>query len=174
MHIQSSHRKAEAVMRRLWAALLGALMLSGCFTAAQPLFDASQSHCPFAAAETYVTDDNPPARYVFAPEGPACRIADEEGHVTHALFIPLGRDRWIVQREELRPTYSLLRRRGPRRFLAYLPQCHDFRAAQLRRQGVTFDADRQTCTVTAARQVETLFRDSAATRSQWRVYTRED
>lgn len=146
---------------RILAVLAMALGLTGCFSSDHPLFDAERGSCPFATATIYDEVDpnasGPPNRFVFETEGQYCKVTDPDGDVSRSLFVPAGRGWWIVQGDEARPSYGLVRRNGAR-LTQYLPQCKDFSAARLTRLGVTFDEDRRECAVNDAHQVEILFR----------------
>jgi len=143
-------------MRALSAAAL-CLLLAGCFSSNGPLFEEERGQCPFATPTVYEEIDETPDRFVFETDGEYCKITNAEGGVRYALFVPIGRNRWIVQSEEDRPSYAIMQRRGDR-LTQYLPRCSDFSASRLRRLGVQFDDERDRCTATDARQIETLFR----------------
>lgn len=133
------------------------LLLAGCFSSNGPVFSEDRGQCPFTTPTVYEEVDETPYRFVFETEGAYCKVTDPDGDVTLALFVPMGRNRWIVQGDEESPSYAILRRSGDR-LTQYLPRCSDFSASRLRRLGVTFDDERNRCTVTEARQIETLFR----------------
>jgi hypothetical protein len=97
-----------------------------------------------------------PGQFLFETDGASCKVTDPDGDISHALFVPMGRNWWIVQGDEARPSYFLMRRRGER-LTQYMPRCEDFSASRLMRLGVTFDQDRKTCTVTEARQIDACF-----------------
>ena len=143
-------------MRALSIALL-CLGLAGCFSSNGPVFAEDRGQCPFARPTVYEEIDQTPYRFVFESDGAYCKVTDPDGDVTRALFIPLGRDRWIVQVDGPQPTYMIMRRNGER-LTQYMPRCRDFSASRLRRLGVVFDEERERCTVTEAPQIETLFR----------------
>jgi hypothetical protein len=160
-------------MRAFGAAAL-CLLPASCFSSNGPVFAENRGRCPFEAPTLYEEVDpnaeGPAARFTFETDGAYCKITDPDGEVTRALFVPSGRNRWIVQGDEERPTYAIMRRSGDR-LRQYLPRCQDFSASRLRRLGIAFDEDRRNCTVSEARQVETLFRgrDGRATGAYRRV-----
>jgi hypothetical protein len=133
------------------------LLLAGCFSSAGPVFSEDRGQCPFTAPMVYEEVDETPYRFTFETDGAYCKVTDPDNDVTLVLFVPLGRNRWIVQGDEEHPSYIIMRRNGDR-LTQYLPRCQDFSASRLRRLGITFDEDRRNCTVTDARQIETLFR----------------
>lgn len=135
------------------------LLLAGCFSSNGPVFSEDRGHCPFATPAVYEEIDETPYRFTFETAGAYCKVTDPEGDVTLALFVPFGRNRWIVQGDEAHPSYSIMRRSGDR-LTQSLPRCQDFSASRLRRLGVAFDEERRNCIVTEARQIETLFRNS--------------
>ena len=143
-------------MRTLLALTLCAA-LAACFSSDGPVFAEDRGQCPFTTPTLYDEIDETPYRFVFETDGAYCKVTDTDGNATRALFVPLGRDRWIVQGDEAQPTYAIMRRRGDR-LIQYMPRCQDFSAARLRRLNVTFDEDRERCTVKDAHQVEALFR----------------
>jgi hypothetical protein len=133
------------------------LVLAGCFSSDEPVFTEDRGACPFTAPTVYEEVDGTPYRFTFETDGAYCKVTDPDGDVTLALFVPIGRNRWIVQSDEESTTYAIMRRSGDR-LTQYTPRCSDFSQARLRRLGVLFDEERERCTVTEARQVETLFR----------------
>ncbi len=138
--------------------LVLALVLAGCFRSEDPVFEDSRGDCPFNSAAIYQEmDEGNPGRFVFETDGASCKITNPDGAASHALFVPIGREWWIVQGEEARTTYALMHRSGDR-LVQYMPRCQEFSARRLSSLGVQFDEDRANCTVTEARQVETLFR----------------
>lgn len=148
-------------MRALCVAALCTL-LAGCFSSNAPVFSEDRGQCPFTTPTLYEEiDPNSDAvnRFTFETDGAHCKITGPDGDVSLALFIPSGRNRWIVQGDEEHPTYAVMRRSGDR-LSQYLPRCQQFSASRLQRLGVTFDEERRYCTVTAARQIETLFRST--------------
>lgn len=148
-------------MRALSVAML-CLLLAGCFSSNGPVFSADRGQCPFTTPTLYEEVDpesDAVNRFTFETDGAYCKITDPAGEVSHALFVPSGRERWIVQGDEERPTYMIMRRGGDR-LRQYLPRCQDYSASRLRRLGVTFDEERRYCTLTEARQIETLFRSA--------------
>lgn len=146
-------------MRALCAAAF-CMLLAGCFTSNGPVFSEDRGQCPFTTPTAYNEVDETPYRFVFETDGHYCKVTGPDGDVTLALFVPSGRNRWIVQGDEEHPSYIIMRRSGDR-LTQYLPRCQDFSESRLRRLGVTFDADRRYCTVTEARQIETLFRSNS-------------
>lgn len=141
-----------------WLVLASALFLGGCFSSEGPVFAEARGDCPFAAPANYrEIDDGVTDVFIFASDGAYCSITNARGEVDRALFVPIGRNWWIVQGEEDRPSYALMHRTGDR-LVQYHPRCEEFSAARLRRLGVAFDEERQNCTVSEARQIETLFR----------------
>jgi hypothetical protein len=143
---------------RTYLALALCLALAACFSSDEPVFSEERGQCPFSAPTSYDEIDDTPYRFVFETDGAYCKVTGPDDNVTRTLFVPLGRERWIVQGEdEQRPTYAIMRRRGDR-LIQYIPQCRDFSADRLRRLGVIFDEERSRCTVKDAHQVETLFR----------------
>lgn len=143
-----------------WLIVSLAFLTAGCFSSRAPLFEPARGACPFEAPTTLTEveqDGTLKERFTFESDGAFCRTTDPQGKVTRSLFVPFGSDWWIVQDEGEAPTYILMHRSG-RKYLQYLPRCHDFTAARLTRLGVAFDEDRQKCTATDARQIETLFR----------------
>ena len=133
-------------------------------------YEADWTACDMSAGPSYVAPGQPrkvtlyeeteePNRFLFETEGNYCKVTGPDGDVTLALFIPIGRERWIVQGDEASPTYMIMRRSGDR-LRQYLPRCQDYSASRLRRLGITFDGERRYCTVTEASQVETLFRSA--------------
>lgn len=147
----------NGVAMRTFLALALCAVLSACFSSDGPVFSEDRGQCPFTTPTLYEEIDDTPYRFVFESDGAFCKVTDADGNITRTLFVPLGRDRWIVQGAESRPTYAILRRRGDR-LTQYIPRCGDFSAARLNRLGVSFDAERNRCTVTDAHQIETLFR----------------
>jgi hypothetical protein len=145
-------------MRALCVAALCTL-LAGCFSSNGPVFAEDRGQCPFATPTLYEEVDpesDSVNRFTFETDGAYCKITDPRGEVSRALFVPSGRNRWIVQGDEEHPSYAIMRRSGDR-LTQYLPRCQQFSASRLRRLGVTFDEDQRNCTVTEARQIETLF-----------------
>ncbi|MEQ1818429.1 MAG: hypothetical protein ABL871_07435 [Terricaulis sp.] len=134
------------------------LLLAGCFSSNGPVYSADRGQCPFTTPTLYEETEEP-NRFTFETEGHYCKVTGPDADVTLALFIPIGRERWIVQGDEEHPTYMIMRRSGDR-LTQYLPRCQDYSASRLRRLGITFDEDRRYCTVTEARQIETLFRSA--------------
>jgi hypothetical protein len=143
-------------MRALSVAAL-CLLLAGCFSSNGPVFSEDRGQCPFTTPTAYNEVDETQYRFVFETEGAYCKITGPDGDVTLALFVPLSRNRWIVQGDEEHPSYTIMRRSGDR-LTSYVPRCQDFPPSRLRRLGVTFDEDRRNCSVAEARQIETLFR----------------
>ena len=143
---------------RKWAVLALAFALAGCFSSDGPVFDEARGDCPFETPSLYQEiDEGTPGQFVFETDGASCKVTDPDGDISHALFVPMGRNWWIVQGDEARPGYFLMRRSGER-LTQYLPRCEEFSVSRLTRLGVTFDEDRKNCTVTEARQIERLFR----------------
>jgi hypothetical protein len=143
---------------RKWAVLALAFALAGCFSSNGPVFDQARGDCPFETPTLYrEIDEGTPGHFLFEADGASCKVTDPAGAVTHALFVPMGRNWWIVQGDEARPTYALMHRSG-QRLTQYMPRCEEFSASRLTRLVVTFDEDRKNCTVTEARQIEHLFR----------------
>lgn len=140
---------------------LATIALSGCFTSAAPLYDPSRGACPFRSETTLeVIQDGPLERVIFAPDGPYCRATSGETP-SQSLFVPLGRDRWIVQdATDAEVSYSLMVKDGET-YRFYIPQCGDFPKDSLTRAGIERDKDGSTCTVTTPAQLETAFRNRA-------------
>jgi hypothetical protein len=134
------------------------LLLAGCFSSSGPVFSEGRGQCPFTTPTLYEETEEP-NRFLFETEGAYCKVTGPDADVTLALFIPIGRERWIVQGDEEHPTYMIMRRNGDR-LTQYLPRCQDYSASHLRRLGIAFDEERRYCTVTEARQIETLFRSA--------------
>lgn len=145
----------------LLALSLAALVLSGCFTSAAPLYDPTRGACPFRTATTLeVIQDGEREQVVFAPDGPYCRTATGQAP-SQSLFVPFGRNRWIVQDATDPPvSYSLMVKDGET-FRFYIPQCVDYPKPDLHRAGIEQDKDSSNCTVTSSRQLEAVFRDRA-------------
>jgi hypothetical protein len=145
---------------RILAILALCAALAGCFSSDGPVFEEARGDCPFTHPTTFLEDD-PNAttenRFVFERDGASCKITGPDGDVSHALFVPMGRNWWIIQGDESRPSYALIRRHGGR-MTQYHPRCQEVAASRLRRLGIAFDEDRQNCTVTEARQIESAFR----------------
>lgn len=149
---------------RVWLVVALCAALGGCFTSQAPVFDAARGACPFATPTHYRELEQGQSRpaadaalFTFETDGASCKTTDENGKATHALFVPIGGDWWIVQSDDEHPYYSMMHRSGGV-LRQYLPKCQDFSESRLRRLNVTFDDERQYCTVTDAHQVETLFR----------------
>jgi hypothetical protein len=148
---------------RVVAALALSLALAGCFSSEHPLFAESRGQCPFTtptAIEEVDKDASPsetPERYTFIASGGYCQTMDHTGRVSHALFVPIGDQWWIVQDDDEHPSYGLIHREGAR-VLEYLPKCEEFPADRLRRLGVTFNEQQTECTANDPRQIDTLFR----------------
>lgn len=146
-------------MRALSVATL-CLLVAGCFSSNGPVFSEDRGQCPFTTPTLYNERDpesDAPNRFTFETDGAYCKVTGPDADVTRVLFIPSGRNRWIVQGDEERPSYVIMRRSGDR-LTQYLPRCQDFSASRLRRLGVTFDEERRNCTITEAQQIETLLR----------------
>ena len=140
--------------------LMATLVLAGCFSSRAPLFEEARGRCPFAVPTHFVELGEagaPPMRVTFSTEGGYCRFTKEDGETERALFVPIGRNWWIVQGDEERPSYLLVLRSG-RRLIQYLPRCADFSTRRLDRLGVAYDEAQRYCTADDPRQIETLFR----------------
>src|SRR5262249_3019705 len=127
-------------------------------------FDSARGACPFATPTHYRELEQGQSRpaadaelFTFETDGAFCKTTDGSGKVTHTLFVPIGGDWWIVQSDDAHPNYLMMHRSGDV-LREYAPKCQDFSESRLRSLDVAFDDDRQYCTVTQARQVETLFR----------------
>lgn len=96
-------------MRALSVATL-CLLLVGCFSSNGPVFSEDRGQCPFATPTLYEETEDP-NRFTFETEGHYCKVTGPDGDVTLALFIPIGRERWIVQGDEASPTYMIMRQR---------------------------------------------------------------
>ena len=145
---------------RFWAVLLLPLAVAGCFTSDGPVFEEARGRCPFSAPTLFkeiADNDAEPIMMTFEPDGAYCRFTQADREPERALFIPMGRNWWIVQGDEERPSYMLLHRSGAR-LTQYLPRCADFSESRLNRLQVQYDEGQRYCTVTEAHQIETLFR----------------
>jgi hypothetical protein len=136
-----------------------AFLLGGCFRSERPLFDPARGACPFATPASYQETDRSSSteRLVFETDGAYCKITNSTGTVSRRLFVPMGRDWWIVQDKEQRPTYGLMHLAGTR-LTQFTPSCSDFSPMRLRSLGVAFNKERTVCTADSAQQIETLFR----------------
>ncbi len=142
---------------RIVAMLALSLALGGCFSSEHPLFTEDRGQCPFTTPTTLEEIDETPSRVTFAASGGYCQATDNEGRVSHALFVPIGGQWWIVQDDDEHPSYALIHREGSR-MVEYLPKCEEFSPDRLRRLGVTFDEGQRECTANDASQINTLFR----------------
>lgn len=142
---------------RIFAVLALSLALGGCFSSERPLFSEASGHCPFTTPTSLQEIDETPSAFVFEPDGGYCRATNDQGKVSRTLFVPIGGQWWIVQDEGENPSYLLVHRTGSR-LTQYLPKCEEFSESRLRQLGVTFDADRRSCTANDAHQIDVLFR----------------
>lgn len=145
---------------RILAVLLFPLALAGCFTSDGPVFEEARGRCPFTTPtlfEEIADNEAEPIRMTFETDGAYCRFTRADKETERALFVPMGRNWWIVQGDEERPSYMLLHRSG-RRLTQYFPRCADFSERRLNGLHVQYDESQRYCTVSEARQIETLFR----------------
>ena len=163
--------------------ILAAFALSACmFTSAAPLFAPERGACPFPTGQRFETLQSDPEEgpltagaekpvLTVAVDGTHCVLTrDDEPEPQRTLFIPMGRNAWIVQSETGGPLYFVARRRGDR-LTFHFPDCDHFSARRLRRLGVVTEDEsgRTTCLASDARQIETLFR-SWRTRAPAQIY----
>jgi hypothetical protein len=135
-------------MKRLGITLVSlaaALILSGCFSSVEPLYEEASLTCPIGAETVFGSPTvdaagaiaHTPA-FTIAPDGRACVRTGSNGEPQRLVMAPLGEGWYVAQQydaERQRYYYGLMRIDGDR-FWSYQPNCGDFTQAALEEVGV--------------------------------------